>query len=58
VSPSDTNKLLWAFAIILLALGIAQLLFMDGVASGAASIAIGSSLVAIAASTNKKQNDG
>jgi uncharacterized membrane protein len=52
------NKLLWTFAVMLLALGIAQLVFMDGVASGAASIAIGSSLVAIAASTNKKQNDG
>jgi len=57
VNTIFTTTLLWVFAVLLLAIGVAQLVLLDSTAGGASSIAIGASLIAIAAST-KKKSDG
>ena len=50
------NIFLWVFALLLIAVGVAQLVLADSLAGGAASIAIGAALVAVAASTKRKRD--
>jgi len=58
VNPSFITVMLWTFAVLLVAVGIAQLVFTDSSVEGWGSIAIGMSLIGVAASTRKKSNNG
>ena len=58
MNPSFINVMLWTFAVMLVAVGIAQLVFMDSFVGGCSSIAIGMSLIVVAASPRKKSNNG
>jgi len=53
---SAVNTVLWVFALLLVGLGVLQIGLFADVITGASSLAIGASLVAVAASAKKKSN--
>lgn len=58
MNPSFIKAMLWTFAVMLVAVGIAQLVFMDSFVGGFGAIAIGMSMVVVAGSPRKKSNNG
>ncbi len=58
MSERDINILLWTLSIMIVAVGIAQLCFTSSNVGGWSSIAVGASLIAVAASTRKKIKNG
>lgn len=58
MSPGFINILLWTFSVMLVAVGVAQIVFVDAAVGGWGSIAIGMSLIVVAASMRKKSHNG
>ena len=58
MTPAQTATLLYVFAALEIAIGAVMLVIFHNVAIGAASVAIGCSLIAVATATRKKSKNG